>query len=427
MSEALLAGRKAHAFHFASEWLGVPVAEAGRSLGRVQDLLLRRGGLLPQLEGLVVRRGRRDYVLPMPCVPEGGLSIPRTLGARRDDLVGLSLDPQHFLAREVLLDKQIVDVRGARVKRVNDVHLLTADDKTYVVHVDVGLSGLTRRLGCERAARRLAGLFRAPLKDELISWKHVQTLQEGAGPGPIRLAVGHRQLAQLHPAELAEILEDLNKDERAALLHTVDAGTAADVLEQVEPELGADMIEDLDPGIAADIFEEMEPSAAADILEEVSDEHEVIIKGRMEAEERQEIEQLQTYVEGTAGALMTTNYVALPEANLVSDALEYIRTAASEVALIHYTYLLDEAGRLTGVVSIRSLIRSDGATALKSLAGERVVSVKPEDSWEDVAELFYKYNFLALPVLGAEARLVGVISYKHSFDELVKFYHREAA
>jgi len=239
--------------------------------------------------------------------------------------------------------------------------------------------------------------------------------------------VDHARLKELHPGELADILEELNKDERVALLQTVDAETAANALEEVEPELGAAIVEDLDPEVAADILEEMEPSLATDLIKEVSKERKEVIKDRMEAEEWQELKLLETFEEKTAGALMTTEYLALSEEATVQDALDLIKRSADEVEIFHYVFLVDRQNRLTGTVGLRKLITSPPETALRDIAPSRIVSVHPEDTLETVAELFYKYNFLALPVVDAEGRLLGIIGYKHSFDQLVGYYYKEAS
>lgn len=415
------------AFSFASQLLALKVREDGRRVGRVRDLLARRGGLYPEVEGLLVRYKGRDMMLPFSSVASSALEPGGTVTVRSSDLVEPPLDREHFLVRDVLLDKQILDVQGAKIERVNDVHLLSVPGKTYVVHVDVGFTGLLRRLGVETGVRRLARLFGKELKDEMISWKHVQTFEEEAGPGPIRLAVDHARLKELHPGELADILEELNKDERVALLQTVDAETAANALEEVEPELGAAIVEDLDPEVAADILEEMEPSLATDLIKEVSEERKEVIKDKMEEQEWQELKLLETFEEKTAGALMTTEYLALTDQATVQDALDLIKRSADEVEIFHYVFLVDGQNRLTGTVGLRRLITSPPETAVRDIATSRIISVHPKDTLEKVADLFYKYNFLALPVVDAEGRLLGIIGYKHSFDQLVGYYYKEAS
>jgi Mg/Co/Ni transporter MgtE len=198
-------------------------------------------------------------------------------------------------------------------------------------------------------------------------------------------------------------------------------------LEEVEPELGAAIVQDLDPEVAADILEEMEPSAATDLFREVSEERQEDIKGRMEKEEWQEISLLKTFKEKTAGSLMTTEYLSMPGKATVQEALDLIRKSAGEVEILHYVFVVDDQERLTGTVGLRKLLTSPLDTPLRQLASQRIISVGPEEEWESVAELFYKYSFLALPVVDKEGKLLGIIGFKHSFDELVSYYYKEAS
>jgi magnesium transporter len=418
----------AYRFGFASQLIGRAVRSDGKKGGRIKDLIVTRIKPYPEIVGLVVRRNKRDYYVPMTQIGDWdnmskgrvSLPLPETEFAFGND--------SRFSLKDVLMDKQVVDTQGAKVERINDVQLLLLQGRTYVVHVDVGFTGLLRRLGFEGVARGVAGIFGKSLADDMISWKHVQTLEEGGGPGPVRLLVDHAELKSLHPGEMADILEDLDKDERVALLHSVDIETAAEALEEVEPELGAAIMQDLDPEVAADIMEEIEPSVAADIFEDIPAEQQEIIKSRMVEEEREELEKLQTFSEKeTAGALMTTDYIALSPTATVADALRLIRASSDTVELIHYAFLVDGSDHLQGVVSLRSLIISKPETPLNELAGDRLISVQLDDGWVEVARQFHKYNFLALPVLDEDRKVQGIITFQHSFDELIPFYHKEAA
>ncbi len=419
---------KYYGFGYASELIGRPVVSGDRGKGKIKDLIAFRGDPYPELNGLVVRSKRKDYYVPITQIGDWSKTPKGRLSLSKIEKEFAGCEDNCFSVKKVLMDKQVVDMQGAKVERINDVHLLHSQGRTYLVHVDVGFTGLMRRLGFEGGVRGAAKIFGKTLQDDLISWRAVQTLEEGGGPGPVRLRVDHADLKNLHPGEMADILEDLDKDERVALLHTLDIETAAEALEELEPELGAAIVQDLDPEVAADIMEEIEPSVAADILEDMPAEQQENIKSRMIEEEREQLDKLQTYSEKeTAGALMTTDYIALSPTATVADALRLIRASSETVELIHYAFMVDGDDRLKGVVSLRSLIIAKPDTLLHELAGERLVSVRLEDEWAEVARQFYKYNFLALPVLDEESKLQGIITFQHSFDELIPFYHKEAA
>ena len=414
-----------YAFDYASQLLGLPIEEKGKRLGRVRDLVCARGGMFPELAGICVTSYRGDRFLPLARLRDPLGPMPDAIQGRELDLAPMPAPANHFLVSRVLLDKQIVDVQGARVKRVNDAQFITTPTRTFLVNVDVGLSGLLRRLGFERPVRGLAGVFGRGLTNELISWKQVQTLEERTGPGPIKLAIDQAQLSVLHPGDLADIIEELNQGERVALLHSVDAETGADALAEMEPELSADILEDMDPAAAADILEEIDASVAVDILSEVDEDRADLIKQHMDEEERTEIEGLEKFEAKTAGSLMSTDFLTLPLDATVADALALIRQQADEIDLIHYIYLVNRQQKLAGIAGLRKLILAGPETRLSLLATRRLLSLKADDAFEDVADMFYKYNLVAIPILDDEDRMVGVVRYEHSFDDLVPYYYRE--
>ncbi len=415
-------------FRYFSEIQGRIVRDPqGRRLGKVQDLVASTSHPFPAVRGLVVRltSGQRKLaVLP-------GLELDRM--AQREQvridpsaLRDLDLEPTDFLVSDWLLDKQIVDMEGAKVRRVNDVHLLLAD-RVWIVHVDVGGLGLMRRLGFERATRRFFQAIHRPLREELISWKFVQPLAETEEPGrPIRLKIEHARIRDLHPGELADILEDLGKEERAMIVGSLGPEAVADVLEEAEEEVQTAVISQLEPSLAADILEEMDPGEAADILTSLPDAHTEEIIAEVEAPERAQLEQLIEYEEKTAAALMTPEFVSVPLKATVGEALEEVRRLAPEIEAIYYAYVLDDDGRLKGVTTLRSLLGASPARPVEDIMEQRLVTVTPDEGLKEVAEQFQKYSFLGVPVIDADGRMMGVILFKHAVDDLLPEFKREA-
>ncbi len=415
-------------FLYVSEVLGRRVVDpSGSSLGKVDDLLAATGEMYPIVRGLVIRGkeiGRK--LVPIPAQELRGLRRGSTLTVDSNGLEEVALGPHDFLVRELLLDQQIVDVQGAKVERVNDVHLL-ATDRVWIVHVDVGFTGLLRRLGAEGTVRRAWRLSGRELKDELIAWKFVQPLVELEEPGrPIRLKVEHAQIRDLHPGEIADILEDLGKDEQAMILGSLGPEAAADALEEAEEETQAAVIAQLEPSVAADILEEMDPSEAADILTSLPEAHTEEIIAELEATEREQIEQLIAYEERTAAGLMTPEFVSVPRQANVARAMAEVRRMAPEIESIYYAYVLEEGGKLVGVTTLRTLLRNEPETEIGEIMETRLVTVRPETKPKDIADIFQKYNFLACPVVDEEMRMMGVILLKHAFDELLPEFRREA-
>jgi magnesium transporter len=428
MTKGPAAREQGFVFRYVSEFLRRPVVDpSGRGLGRIEDLVAATGELYPSVKGLVVRLGSGEQRFAV--IPVGGLRELR----KRDALVldpacfeDLHLDPTDFLIRDLLLDKQIVDVQGAKVERVNDVHLLLTD-RAWIVHVDVGFTGLVRRLGFGPAFRGLTRVIRREPHDELISWKFVQPLAEAEEVGrPIRLKVEHAKIRDLHPGELADILEDLGKDERTMIVHSLGPEMVADVLEEAEEDVQAAVISQLEPSVAADILEEMDPGEAADILSSLPDEQSEEIIAEVEPDERAQIESLTEYEEKTAAALMTPEFVAVTPRTTVADTLDEVRRQAPEIEGIYYVYVLDEEKRLMGVTTLRSLFRARPDQPVSEIMEMRLVTVTPEEELKEVAEVFQKYSFLGCPVVDPDGRMMGVILIKHAFDELLPEFRREA-
>jgi len=414
-------------FCFLSNMLGRRLSSPdGRRLGTLTDFAATLTERYPEVEWVVIttrREGRMALpatAVTMGTLASGGSVIPDT------GLGRFSLRPQQFLVRETLLDKQVVDVQGAKVVRVNDVQLLFHQDRLYIVHVDVGLPGLARRLGLERLVRVTATLIGKRPKEELVSWKYVQPLNE-TGAGPVRISLRQEQMRLLHSGELADIIEELDPEERLALVRSIDTAQVADAIEEIDESVQAALIRDLDSELAADILEEMEPAAAVDVVEMLPQETQQSIMAAMEEDEREQIELLSRAEEDTAASVMTVEYLSIPASSTASQALELVSAEAGNVEFFHYVYCLDEEGRLAGVVSLRELLVSEGGQPLAGLMRTRLTTVGPGDRLQDLSEAFLKFRFLALPVMDESGRLLGIVTFQHSFDELLPHYARAAA
>jgi magnesium transporter len=333
---------------------------------------------------------------------------------------------KQFLIRDMLYDKQILDVNGAKVERVNDVQILVYAERPFLVHVDVGFSGLTRRLGFEGGARSLAKLLGRPIKDELIGWKFVQPLPESA-TGPVQVTLRQEQIKQLHAGELADIIEELDRDERLALVRSLEPEDAANMLEEADINVQTSIMRDLDSELAADILEEMEPAVAVDVMEELPVATQQSIMAVMEDEERAQIELLAQAEDETAASLMTVDFISCSQTFTAGQALQKVKQEAEEVESITYIYCHDEQEALRGVVSLRDLILADSDAPLIDIMHLRLATLSRADDWDKVADEFMKYRFKALPVVSEAGKVEGIVTFRHSFDELLPYYHRLAS
>ncbi|MBI5060373.1 magnesium transporter [candidate division KSB1 bacterium] len=397
----------------------------GTSMGRVHDVVATLTELYPQLRGFVLQHKDTRVLYPATAQEYFDFHHSGVLIVDESRIASLELGDRDFSLRELLWDKQIVDVDGAKVVRVNDVQLLVSE-RQWVVHVDVGLSGLMRRLGFEGLARGAAKSVGKPLLDELISWKFVQPLSaEASALDPVRLTVGARKLNELHPGELADILEDLDSSQRQVILESLDTEIAAEAIQETDEDVQRAIFEGMNTELAADILEEMEPAKAADVLANLDEEaSSAIIEAFEGEEEKADLQELLTYEDNTAGALMSTDYLEINGDRTVGEALEIVREAAGEIEAFYYVYVHDDDGKLVGALSLRHLLQTDPALQCGNVVQQRLVSLELTSDIVEIVTAFLRYNFLCLPVSDESGVLRGVISFKHSFDQLLPHLYR---
>jgi CBS domain-containing protein/sporulation protein YlmC with PRC-barrel domain len=395
---------------FFTELAGLPVFDLKhRRIGRVRD-----AAIVP-----LIHPARIDRFL----VGAGA----SWLSVRYDQIATISLDgiqlsnerlyPYHsdeYMLRiqRDLLDQQIIDVNGRKVVRVNDVTFEVRRDEREslsVLEVDVGLRSIFRRLMQGAAPPRLVRKLQSSIPPNSIRWEFCNIV-EADPQRRLRLNISHDKLETLHPADLADIVEELSPADREAIMGTIDSEVAAEALSEIEPKMQASILEALEPEVAADIVDEMAPDQAADALGELEDETSAEILEEMETEPVSEVKELLEYDEDTAGGMMNTEAIVLPEETTLAAAMERLRKHEDLLENTHVLFLSDSAGHVTAQVPLARLFLADGATRLKELATGRLISTRPDERQKRVTELFDKYNLLALPVLEEDGSLAGVIT-----------------
>src|SRR5512132_1135249 len=311
------------------------------------------------------------------------------------------------LSRDIM-DKQVVDTHGAKVVRVNDLQLSEVDGQLRLVGADVGLRGLLRRVGAEAFAERFAGMAGRKLPRGIIPWHLVEPLE--APDAAVRVTVPRTKLALLHPADIADIVEEMAADERRQVFEQLDVETAAEALSEVEPEMQASIVSDLDEERAADILEEMAPDEAADLLQDLPEERREELVDLMQKEEAADVEELLTYPEDAAGGIMTTDLIALAGDLTSAQAIDRLRELQPDPELTYYLYVVDAQGRLDGVISLRDLVVAKPDAKLADVMDPHVLKVEATTPKEDVAALIAKYDLLALPVVDARQALIGTVT-----------------
>jgi CBS domain-containing protein/sporulation protein YlmC with PRC-barrel domain len=395
--------------------LGTPVTDVdGRLRGRLKDVAVGTGGEAGKVAGLVLKtRNGLEVVTAkeLRWTPSGALEL-----RPEATLHPLKGDENFILLRQDLLDRQIIDVHGRKVVRVNDVDLqwfTTGNvEDLRVSEVETGLRGAARRLLVGTLPKQTLEALVRKIPARVIPWQFVDMIEVDPARR-VKLRIEHARLAQLHPSDIADILENLAPAEREAVLTTLDEEVAAEALEEVEPRLQKSLVQALDSETAAGIVEEMDPSAAADLLAELSDERSEAILEEMNPEERQEVEELLEFREDSAAGRMTTEYVAVPRHATVSDAITALREFEGDPETITEIYLTGEAGILQGVVPLARLVLGRPETRLEVLTEPRFISCPIDEHQNQVAELFDKYNLRALPVVDKAGKLVGAIEADH--------------
>ena len=311
-----------------------------------------------------------------------------------------------------LLDQQIIDSQGRKLVRVNDVTLTKQHENghevLHVLEVDIGLRSMVRRVLQGIVSPSLIRRIQSRIATNSIRWEFCNVLE----PDPqrrVRLNISNRFLEKMHPADLADIVEEMGYEDRIALFNTMKNDTAAELLSEVEPDMKSRIIESLESQKAAGILEEMEPSEAADVLNNMEDARSEQILLEMGREEKEEVEEALDFRENTAGNLMGTNFLSLAESATVADAIAELRKDEDRVEDLHSLFLIDKEERLKATVPIARLFFAPGDSALRDYSADPLLFVPVDEKQDRIAEIFDRYNLLSLPVIDEEERLIGVI------------------
>jgi len=405
-------------FHdgFLSEFVGrTAVLEGDRrtSIGKVVDFVINDpDDTFPRIDSVAIKTKdgmRLCLIADVMDMDAGGLMVLRSAPA-----IDLPPDDEALYLVEDLLDKQIVDVDGRKVVRINDIELALTAGSVRVVAAEVGVGGLLRRLTGGRYGRDL--IDRVPRN--LISWNNIAPMHD-LNPNEIKLSVSNSRLARLHPSDLAEIIGDLSTQDAARIIGSLDLGTAADALEHMDAETQLSIIDDLGTERAADIIEEMDSDDAADLLGELPQERQAELLAEMNTETADDLRALAAYDEDTAGGMMTTDFVWIYPHRTVEATIAKIREMAPESEFIYYLYVTDQSQQLLGVLSLRTLLLASPSAAIHTIMDQDVVTVSPMDSPQDVAHTIARYDLLAVPVVSDVGLIVGIVTVDDAIDRII--------
>jgi magnesium transporter len=396
---------------YLTELIGLKVFDLkGRRIGRAVD-----AALVPLLDPIRIDRFlvgggwawltiRHDQVR---TISSAGIYL------RDEQLTPYHSDEYMLRMRRDLLDQQIIDVHGRKVVRVTDVTFEVrrenGHDTLHMLEVDIGVRSIFRRLLQGLLPPRWIRLLQSRIPPNSIRWEFCDILEHDP-QRRLRLNLSTDKLERMHPADLADIVEELSPEDREAIFETMDSEAAAEALSEVDPEIQARILESLETEKAADIVEEMSPDQAADVLADIEQEKSEEILEEMDSEPKSEVRELLEYEEDTAGGLMNTEYVALDEHARVTDGIVALRGNEELLEVLNTLFLVDSEGRLKGAVPVARLFVADLETPLRSLQTETLIQVHVDQRQDRVIEFFDKYNLLTLPVVDREGKLAGAIT-----------------
>ena len=406
-----------------SELLGASVRDAtGTVRGRVREIAVAPQDHPTRIAFLIVKTPDGERALPPASIASAGASV-RT-GSDASEWERFTPSDGLLLLKRDLLDQQIIDIHGRKVVRVNDVELESTPVNSHlllnILAVDVGARGAIRRLskGVVPSFTLRALLERIPPR--VIPWQFVDLLETDPARR-VKLKIAYKGLAQMHPADIADIVEDLPAAEREAVFETIDEDVAAAALEELDPDVQVSIVESLDKDRVAHIVEEMDPAAAADLLGDLPEEQSGEILKEMHPEERLEVSQLLEFGEYTAAGQMTTDFIAVPETSVVDDAIEALKSFEGSREAVATIYLTGPGQKLAGAVPLVKIAISSPAIQLSQLS-EPYIACARDTPQDEVAALFDKYNLITLAVVDEHGRLAGIIT---ADDVITMLRHRD--
>jgi CBS domain-containing protein len=403
---------------YLTELLGARVYANGRKVGKLKDVVAVDQGKLAEVTHFQIGRPFGDPSLLVPLVKVQSFGL-REVVVENGDLGSYvrALQPEEVLLRDYLLDKKVLDTEDREVEVVYDIRLVRTNGKMYVSDVDISRYGLLRQLGLTALANRLSKRNGDAGKN-LIPWSYVQPLPPhlGALDGNLKLNVLKEELAEIHPVDLADILEELDSSQRATIMEGLDTEHASDTLEEIEPAVQRDIVRSLRKDRVAELIREMTPGQAADILSVLPSEDKKAILKLLERSQVAKIEQILEKQDIDIISFATPRFFKFPPNITVEQAQVKCREMAKQTDVVMYLYIVDPMDKLLGVADIKDLFMAGDNELLGDLMVENVITLNPGSTMKEAVDLFNRYHFEALPVVGVTNVILGVVPYRDAMS-----------
>ena len=380
----------------------------GRTVGKVKDIVTLWTGGLPMITGILYSE-EPDKLIPADIVQNwDGKQVILAESSEKINITQIT--HQQLFVGKWLLDNQVIDLKGYKIVRVNDI-LLSCDEqdgkqRLSIIAADIGIRGLLRRIGLEFLASRLDKKY--------ISWQHITPLEKKTGS--LKLKLDKDRFKKLHPVEIADLLEDMDYDSRNVFFKALGSEQAAEAIGKLKENTQVEIVTQMDKKQAAELLEDLHADEAANLLREMPKEKAAELLQMVKKDKAKELKWLLHYKSDTAGSLMTTEFIRLPVTFTAGQAIEHLRRFAQDAEMIYYLYVTDVDEKLLGVFSLRELILADQEITLGALLHSKVITVQVNDSRKKVAEIIHKYGLLAVPVIDAEGFLHGVVTVDDVLD-----------
>ncbi len=401
------------------------ISDDGTILGKIKDFLIDQSSLpgkeaepvRPHVVAIKVKKGTEIRILDFSSFEIKKFKRKLKITCLEvHDLVPEAFPNCLWLA-ENILDKQIVDINGRKLVRVNDIRMVMIPAGTYAIAVDVGMEGLLRRIGIDKPIQTLLDPFKADLPGKFILWDDIAAVD--FSNANIKLSKSISRLNTLHPSDLADIIEDLDKASRTYIFAFLDEEQAADVLEEMEPHAQIQIVESLPLEKAADVLEKMPADEVADLLDALAEDKAEELLEEMEKESSEEVRELLEYPDKYVGSLMTTDYYTFNEDLTVAETLDELRRQQPEPAHIYTIIVTDRNERFLSSVSLGELVVASPFSPLKEIMNKYAVSVFDNDKVDSLAELVSKYNLLAVPVINKDRQMEGIVVVEDIVEDLL--------
>ncbi|MGE5342825.1 MAG: magnesium transporter MgtE N-terminal domain-containing protein [Candidatus Omnitrophota bacterium] len=403
---------------FLSELVGKKVIEtSGEIIGEIKDFIVVRGEFFPNIIGFVVKRKNRLLNLPWHQIElfNRNFTLCKLHPDEVEEITRETLDKETLAIRDIW-DKQIVDINGAKLVRVNDIKVKEIDDRLSLIAVDVGFRGLLRRLGLKRKNGYFWKTMVRKIPYDLISWHFIQPIE----PRVTQLSLTvPKELIAMHPSDIADILTQIPPDNQESLMNSLGIDKIAEAIPEMDEKSQIALMENMDTERAADVLEAMAPDDAADILIDLPEETAEEIIEEMEDEEAEDVKELMQHEEDTAGGLMTTDYLDIKSHITAAEALSFVRQNVEEYENIYVLYVIDDEERILGTVTLHDLFSNPEDTPVSQFMDRRVKSVDIDSGGMEAAKIMAKYNLLSLPVLDEDNKLSGIITVDDILELLI--------